>query len=419
MLVLRPPKGMHDILPTSQPIWDKIRKITKDIADFYRFLRIDTPIVERSDIFEISVGEATDIVEKQMYTFRSGNDRLTLRPENTASIVRAHIQHGLGYQLGYPVKLYYQGPFFRHERSQSGRYRQFHQIGFEILSFENDPVYDAQIIIAGYRILEGLKIKDCIININSIGCKECRPGFIRKLKTYYKDKHRKMCSDCRRRWSSNPLRVFDCKEEKCIVLKKSAPNIIDNLCTDCKKHFQGVLELLEDVAIPYVLAPYLVRGLDYYTKTVFEITTEGFDFSLGGGGRYDDLVKLMGGKETPAVGVALGVERIIEVIMKREIRLTQRPRPRVFLIHIGMAAKHKSLALVEKFRKANIDIIESLGKESLNTQIKAADKAGSPLALILGQKETYEDTIIVRDMKSGAQETVPLAKVISVIKKKS
>jgi histidyl-tRNA synthetase len=418
-LILQPPKGMHDILPADQPLWDRVRKVTKDVSRFYRFSRIDTPIVERAEIFEVSVGASTDLIEKQMYTFGPSNNRLALRPENTASIARAYVQHGLDRQMGRPVKLYYQGPFFRHERPQSGRYRQFHQVGFEIISRENDPVYDTQVITASFRIIEGLKIKDCVVRINSIGCGQCRPNFIKKLRSYYKGKNRKICVDCRKRIKSNPLRVFDCKEEKCKEFAKSGPNVLDSLCGSCKKHFQGVLELLEDVSVPYALTPHLVRGLDYYTNTVFEIFTEGFDSALAAGGRYNGLITLMGGKEdTPAVGAALGVERLIEVVKAREIKITKRSKPRVFLIHIGATAKHKSMTLIEDFRKANIDVVESLGKESLNAQLKAADKEKSPIALILGQKEAYEESIIIRDMKTGAQETIPLEKAVDIIKKR-
>jgi histidyl-tRNA synthetase len=411
-------KGMHDTLPLEQPIWEKIRKVTRDVSGFYHFQRIDTPVVEKAEVFEIAAGATSEVVEKQMYVFRSGRDRLALRPEATAGIARAYIQHGLGHQMGHPVKLYFEGEIFRHEQPQAGRYRAFHQVDFEIISTENDPVYDAQVITASYRIIEDLKIKNSVVQINSVGCRQCRPLYIKKLKSYYKDKTRKLCVDCRRRLTANPLRVLDCKNETCSELKKDAPNILDSMCAVCKKHFKEMLELVEEVKVPYVLNPHLVRGLDYYTKTVFEIFTEGYEGALAAGGRYDGLIGLLGGRETPAVGVALGVERLIEVIKAREIRLAQRQRPTVFLIHIGVTAKQKGLGLIEDFRKESVDVIESLGKDSLKAQLKAADKAQSSIALILGQKEAYEDTIILRDMKTGAQETVPIVKIISVIKKR-
>jgi len=415
---LRAVKGMHDILPLDQPIWDKIRKVTREVAGFYHFQRIDTPVVEQAEVFEIAAGATSEVVEKQMYIFRSGRDRLALRPEATAGIARAYIQHGLGHQMGHPVKLYFEGELFRHEQPQAGRYRAFHQVDFEIISTENDPVYDAQVITVSYRIVEDLKIKNSVVQINSVGCRQCRPLYIRKLKSYYKDKTRKLCGDCRRRLVTNPLRVLDCKNETCRALRKDVPNILDSICLVCKKHFQCMLELVEEVGVPYVLNPHLVRGLDYYTKTVFEIFTDGYESAIAAGGRYDGLIGLLGGRETPAVGAALGLERLIEVIKAREIRLASRSRPTVFLIHIGATAKQKGLGLIEDFRKESIDVVESLGKDSLNAQLKAADKAQSLIALILGQKEAYEDTIILRDMKTGAQETVPINKVISVIKKR-
>jgi histidyl-tRNA synthetase len=416
-LILQPPRGMHDILPVDQPLWEKVRKAAKDASSFYQFMRIDTPIAERVEIFEKSIGIGTDIVEKEMFVFRSGSDKLALRPENTAGIVRSYIQHGLSH-LSQPVKLYSDGPFFRKERPQSGRYRQFHQVEFDIIGGISDPIYDAQIILVCHRFLEGLKIKNVTVQINSIGCKQCRTNYIKKLKSYYKDKKRKICVDCKKRLTANPLRVLDCKNDSCQETKKGAPNILDSLCALCKKHFKEVLEFIEEASVPYMLNPHLVRGLDYYSQTVFEFTVEDYEVALGAGGRYDNLVALMGGADTPAVGAAMGVERVVEVIKNRSIRLTQKPKARVFLIHIGTTAKHKSLALIEDFRKANIDVIEALGKESLGAQLKAADKAKSPLALILGQKEVYEGTIIVRDMETGAQETMPLEKLVDAIKKR-
>lgn len=412
------PKGMHDILPADQPWWDRVNKIAFDLADYYNFLRIETPIIERAEIYEAGVGETSDIVEKQMFGLvKTGNDRYVLRPEATAAIARAYIEHGLQ-QLGQPLKLFWAGPLFRHEQPQAGRLRQFHQLDFEIISNDDDPVYDAQTALVGFRILEELKIKNVCVIINTIGCKNCRPAFRRELKEYFGEKKDELCADCVRRLAENPLRILDCKKEKEQELKQSAPIIIDHLCAPCHDHFKTVLEYLDELALPYELDHSLVRGLDYYTKTVFEFMSEGVSFALGGGGRYDYLIELLGGKQTPAVGCAMGVERIIEAMKLQGITISPRTKQRVFLAHIGDLAKRKSLSLVEQLREAHIGVYEALGKDSLKAQLRMADKLGAPLALIFGQKEAFEESVIVRNLKTGAQETIPLKKIGEVVKRK-
>lgn len=411
-------KGMHDILPQEQWLWEKMDKAVKNIANFYNFSKIETPVVERVELFEKTTGQETDIVEKQMFTLVSkGEESMVLRPEGTPGVVRAYIQYGLSH-LGQPLKLYYFGPMFRYEQPQAGRFRQFHQAGFEIIGGEEDSLYDAQVVIACYRLIEEMGINECSVQVNTIGCKNCRPAYRKKLQEYYKGKEKNLCKDCKRRLVTNPLRLLDCKEAQCQELKKEAPIILDYLCTNCSKHFKSTLEYLEEVGIPYSLNHYLVRGLDYYTGVVFEIMTTGFDFALGSGGRFNDLVELMGGKKTPAVGAAAGLERLVEVIKAREIKDSHRPRQRVFLVHVGDVAKRRSLSIIELLRKADIKVAETLGKDSLKNQLRNADKAGADLALIFGQKEAFEENIIIRDLKTGAQETVPLPKLADSIKRK-
>lgn len=415
---LQSPKGMHDILPQDQPIWDKVRKASRYIADAYNFMRIDTPILEHAALFERPLGEESDVVQKEMFTLRTkGGDRLALRPEATASIARAYIQHGLSH-LAQPLKLYYEGPFFRHESPQAGRFRQFHQAGYEIISSDDDPIYDAQAVLACARVLEKVKIKNFSIQINSIGCKNCRSAYIKKLKLFYRDKLEHLCKECQKRIKSNPLRLLDCKNENCQIVKKNAPTFLDNWCAICKKHFRAVLEYLEELQLNYELNPYLVRGFDYYNRTVFEFYVPGYKQALGGGGRYDYLIEMLGGKHSPAVGGAVGWERIIEVIDKNKINLGLKSKPKIFLVHIGDEAKRKSLFIIEELLKENIPVNESLGKESLKGQLRIADKFGAPLALIVGQKEVFEKSVIVRDMKTGSQETVPWQKLAKIIKKK-
>ncbi len=422
-MILQSPKGMRDILPVDQLWWDRVKKISQDIADFYNFSRIDTPILESAEIFEKSTGSATDIVEKQIYYIKSkGKDRLALRPEGTAGIVRAYSEHGLS-RLSQPLKLYYFGPFFRYESPQAGRYRQFYQVGFEILGGESDPVYDAQVILAGYRLIEELKIKNLTIEINSLGCRSCRAVYRRKLQDYYKKFRIKICRDCRRRLSLNPLRLLDCKNENCQAIKTKAPIMMDHLCSACRSHFRLVLEYLDELSLSYILNPYLVRGLDYYNRTVFEFTVDPIAKrvgSLGGGGRYDDLGEMLGAKKgsLPAIGASLGVERLIEAMKEQGTEAVFKSKIKVFLVQIGQPAKKRALRLIEEFHKSGVKILESLGKESLKAQLRVADKEEAAIALILGQREVFEDNIIIRNMKSGAQETVPLPKVVEEVRKR-
>ncbi|MDD5430815.1 MAG: histidine--tRNA ligase [Candidatus Pacebacteria bacterium] len=417
-------KGMHDILPSEQIWWDKLRKETREVAENYNFLRIETPILENTELFVRATGETTDIVEKQMFSFTTkGGDHLTLRPEGTPGVVRAYIQHGLSH-LTQPLKVYYDGPLFRYEQPQAGRLRQFNQAGFEIIGGE-DPIYDAQIILTIFRLLESLKIKDLVIQVNTIGCKTCRPAYRKKLIEYYKSRQKDLCKDCVRRMVVNPLRLLDCKNPACAEIRKEAPGILDDLCNNCHKHFKGFLEYIEELNLPYELNPQLVRGLDYYSRTVFEIFTKmispegkAFDSALAGGGRFDYLVELMGGRSTPAVGGALGMERVIEAAKALKANISAKPKSRVFLINIGDLAKKKSLSLIEEFVKAGVRISESLGKDSLSAQLRAADKEGVELALILGQKEAFKESVIIRDMKSGVQETVLTKKAVAEVKKR-
>jgi len=417
-LPIQRPKGMHDILPQAQPLWDKVRKSAREIAEYYNFVRMETPILEKKELFLETVGEVTDIIEKQMFVVTTkSKEQLVLRPELTASLARAYVENGLQ-SLGFPFKVWSDGPLFRYERPQAGRYREFHQIDFEIISNEPDPVYDAELILAAVRFLEICKLKNIKIFVNSIGCKNCRPQYRKQLQTYYRSKKSELCPDCLRRLETNPLRLLDCKEEKCISLKARAPIILDYLCKPCKDHFKNVLEYLEELKLPYELDNYLVRGLDYYAKTVFEITVEGGTGAIIGGGRYDYLIELIGGKNLPAVGWAGGMERIIEAMNAQGVQLGNNKKPKIFFIYIGALAKKRSLVIIEDLRKNNIPIIESLGKESLKGQLRTADKLGSPFALIFGQKEAFEESIIVRDLDSGVQETVPLAKLADTLKKK-
>ena len=414
-------KGMHDVLPVDQPYWDKITAAASEIARAYGFGRIEPPVLEFADLYNKTSGEESDVVQKEMYTLKTkGGDVLALRPEYTPGVARAYMEHALS-RLGQPQKLFSMGPIFRHERPQLGRARQFTQIDFETLGGVNDPIYDAEIISMFWDLLGELKIKNSTLKLNSIGCRVCRPIYKKQLTNYYKNHEKELCASCVERLAKNPLRLLDCKEEGCIKLKEKAPNFLDKLCVTCSGHFKSVLEYLDEVMIPYELDNRLVRGLDYYSRTVFEMYAEGKEAEIGAlpaGGRYDYLMEMIGGSLTPAVGGACGVERLIAVMKAKEIAVAAKNGKRVFLAHAGDLAKKKAFALLKELRSRDIMVSEALAKESLKAQLKSADKEGIGLALILGQKEIYENSVIVRDLVTGVQEAVLLEKLPEEIKKR-
>lgn len=453
----RAPRGTHDILPEEQRLRELIEKEAKALASFYGFERIDTPHFEATDLFVVGSGETTDIVARQMYSFRTrGGDQLTLRPEGTPAVMRAFFEHGM-LSLPQPVKLYYLGPFFRHESPQRGRFRELHQWGLEILG-EGDPVADAQIVQVCSVFLRELGITGATIEVNSIGCAACRPHYRSELSAYYRSKIKGLCADCKERFRLNPLRLLDCKEEKCRTARQGSPQVLSHLCDACKNHLKLFLEFLDEAQISYTLNPYLVRGLDYYTRTVFEIfvddaaaplkineasssqevakgnkdnvilshndasqgalESEDRRLALAGGGRYDNLGELIGGRPVPAVGVAIGIERVMLAWRLQGLDLPKLAPPKVFLSQLGELARKKSLPLMETLRKANITVAESLGRDSIKSQLKIADKLGVEYALILGQKEALDKTVIIREMSSGNQEIVPQEKLIETLKKR-
>lgn len=431
---LQAPKGTFDILPEDQKYWEQVKGTVKQLASAYGFSPIDTPIFEDVRLFERGTGATTDIVQKEMYTFRTkGGDHLALRPEFTPGVIRAYIEHGMK-SWPQPVKLYSIGPIFRHEKPQAGRFRQFHQFNLEIIG-ESSAINDVLLIQLVSLIFKKLGIKGFNLQINSIGCSICRPDYRKLLNNYYRRQARKLCRNCRERLKVNPLRLLDCKEEKCRQLANNAPQVIDHLCEECHNHFKEVLETLDELDIPYILNPYLVRGLDYYTKTVFEFRVREFasqqgeqdeqggrgepnSVEIAGGGRYDELEELLGGKLTPAVGVAGGIERIIYVLKSQDIKVPKEAPPRVFLAQLGELGRKRSLKLFEEFRSKGLKVAEALSKTSIKSQLKIADRLGVKIALILGQKEALEDSIIIRDMKSGVQETVSIERTVKEVKKR-
>jgi len=412
------PTGMHDILPEDQWYYQKIFEIANDLFDYYGFQKIETPILENAEVFSKGVGLATDVVEKEMFFLKTkGGDFLALRPEGTAPIARAYLQHGL-YTLPQPVKLWYFGPFFRYEKPQAGRYRQFWQVGLEAIG-EKSSAIDAQLILILVKFLEELGFKNLTLRVNSIGDENCQSIYRKALLSYLRPKKLKLCHDCQRRLKTNPLRILDCKNENCRQIISQAPQTLNYLCEECHNHLKEVLEFLDELKIPYNLDPYLVRGLDYYTKTVFEIEDPQKPElgAIAGGGRYDKLLKTLGGEDTPACGWAVGIERIVEAMQEKKKRVLK-PNYHLFFAQIGNSAKRKSFKIIEDLRKENIRVAEALGKDSLKIQLARAAKLKVKYTLILGQKEIFNNEIIIRDMETGNQTTVKQGQLIKEIKKR-
>ena len=414
-------RGFRDILPEEQPYWDRIEDVARKISNDYSFGLIRLPILEYTSLFERSVGRGTDIVEKEMFSFvDQGGDKVTMRPEATAQIARAYIEHGM-INLPQPVKLWYFGHMFRYNRPQAGRYRQFWQWGLEVIG-SDEPIIDAQVILMNMRLLQDLGL-DVVVHINSIGTPETRLEYTMELASYFKQFRSKLSEVDKRRLQRNPLRLLDSKEPGMEELKVDAPQIVDWLNDASKQHFMKVLEYLDEVDIAYELNPYLVRGLDYYNRTVFEILPvqaeeQKAQSALCGGGRYDGLIPRLGGREDiGAMGSAMGVERVIIAMKEQGVEVPKRREIDLFFCQLGEAARRKGLAIFEDFRKEGIQVAEAFGKGSLMAQLELADKQDAKLSLILGQKEVMDGTIILRDMESGAQEIVDVTKVVDIVKK--
>lgn len=377
---------------------------------------ISIPLVEDPELFVKAVGEQTDVVEKEMFFVRdkSGKTKLALRPEWTSGIVRAYLEHGMS-SMPKPVRLWYMGPVFRHDRPQAGRLRQHNQFGIEVIG-EAHPVIDVQVIHLAYESFKAIQIESFRIDINSIGClhSSCRPSYIASLNDHLKEHARKLCADCRRRSKENPLRVLDCKEEKCQMVINTGPKSIEYLCEECRTHHSFVLQELQELGIPYRENPRLVRGLDYYTRTVFEIVSTLPEsepiggLSLGGGGRYDGLVEMLGGSQTPGIGFAAGVERIILHMKAEGIDVDTSDRPDIFLAHLGELGRRRAMKLFDDLRRSGFRVAEAFHKEGIKAQLRVADRAGIGYALILGQKEALDNTIIMRNMENGMQETIDM-----------
>lgn len=415
-------RGMKDILPIDQKYWELVRRKAESLATSFGFDRIDTPIMEETALFVRAVGKQTDIVEKEMFAFiDQGGDSITLRPEHTAAVARAYVNHGM-WNMPQPVKLFVWGPVFRHERPQAGRYRQFTQGGMEMFG-DRHPVVDAHLIHVAYTLYKAIGL-DVLMLVNSIGDAPSREGYKEKLTAYYRSKRSSICENCKKRLQRNPMRLLDCKEDGCIAVRAEAPQIIDHLNEESKNHFVRVLEYLDELGVPYQLNPHLVRGLDYYSHTVFTVIDAadadkpGSQSDLGGGGRYDGLVETLGGPPTPASGFGWGIERIILKLKEKNVPVPEIPGPEVFLAQLGEPARRKMLHLFDALREDGIRVAENFSKDALKAQLEIANRIGVRYTLILGQKEVLDGTVLIRDMDSGIQEIVDFKKVVVELKKK-
>ena len=405
--MFKAPRGTRDILPADQGYWKWVTDRAARLSGLYGYQRIDTPVFEDAGLFLHSVGDETDIVEKQMYSFDDrGGDRVTLRPEGTAPVCRAYIEHGL-HNLPQPVRLFYFGPIFRYERPQAGRFRQHQQFGCEAIGAA-DAVLDAEIIDIAWSLYASLGLQGLTLQLNSIGCRACRREYLERLREHYAGLEAPLCRDCLGRLARNPLRLLDCKSPGCREVAAAAPRITDFLCRDCQDHYTMVRDSLATLGIPYQENPHLVRGLDYYTRTVFEVqpADAGGQSTIGGGGRYDDLIEVLDGRPAPAVGFATGLERIILNLQKQGIAPPAPAEVRVFVAHVGAEAGPEAVRLAARLRRAGIAATLAVDGRSLKSQLKQANALGFSHAAVIGEDEVRTGSLMLRDMARGEQSLV-------------
>lgn len=416
MLKYKAPRGTRDVLPEDVPEWKFVEETFRRVCSLYGYREIRTPTFEETDLFVRTVGESSDIVMKQMYTFTDpGGDSYTLRPEGTAPTVRAYIEHNLSHRMPI-VKLFYIAPIFRYERPQAGRLREHHQAGIEVLG-SSDPAVDAEVIMLGYDFLTEVGIFGYEIHINSVGCTNCRPSYRQALIEFLKPIEEKLCEDCKRRLKTNPLRIIDCKEETCRMLTESVPSILSYLCEECRTHHERVLSHLESMGMQYVQDSRLVRGLDYYTKTTFEFlhSSLGAQNAILAGGRYDGLVEECGGKPTPGIGFGCGIERVLILRQRQNLRKDEGSIVDVFICVVGDEVRQCAFKLLHKIRGAGIRAdMDYLGR-SLKAQMRFADRLGATYAVIIGDEEISKGVATVRAMRESKQQEVPLDELIDYL----
>lgn len=410
------PRGTKDILPEQIAGWLYIENKIREICANGGYEEIRTPTFEHTELFRRGIGEGTDVVDKEMYTFMDRGERsITLRPENTASVVRAYLQNKL-YAAGGLVKLFYIGSMFRYDRPQAGRLREFHQFGVEVLGEEN-PAVDAEIILLAWDFLKGLGLDDLNLKINTVGCPRCRPVYRQKLQHYFTDNIDELCDDCKHRLDKNPMRILDCKVDGGKELMEDAPKITTCLCDDCREHFARVQEFLKAAGVAFEIDGRLVRGLDYYTKTAFEIQYGelGAQSALAGGGRYDGLIEEIGGAPTPGIGFAAGIERILIALEKQNLLPSTENKIDAFIVTAGNKAEVAGFSLLTKLRRENISAEMDFAKRSLKAQMKQAAKSGAKFALIIGDEEIAGAAVTVKNLATAAQEKIPIDEVAAKI----
>lgn len=411
------PRGTKDILPDTVGDWNYVEGEIRELCRRFGYSEIRTPIFEHTELFQRGIGEGTDVVDKEMYTFTDRGERsITLRPENTASAVRAYLQNKL-YAQSNLVKLFYIGSMFRYDRPQAGRMREFHQFGVEALG-EANPAVDAEVILLAMNLLEGLGLKDLELSINSVGCPKCRSKYRTMLQDFFRDKLEDLCEDCRSRFERSPLRILDCKKDSDKPYMADAPNITDCLCEECAEHFAKLKELLTSAGISFTHDSRLVRGLDYYTKTAFEIKYPplGAQSAVAGGGRYDGLIEEMGGNPTPAVGFATGLERLLLALESQNLLPEKNRSVDAYVVALGETAQAEGFKLLNSLRQQGLSAAMDFAGRSMKAQMKQANKLGAKYSVILGEDEIAEGVVMLRSMEDSSQAKVPMNQVAEKIK---
>ncbi len=411
------PRGTSDILPEEQVYWRFLESRAEEVAAKFGYERINTPAFENANLFVRSVGAATDIVEKETYTFEDrGGDLVSLRPEGTAPVCRAYLQHGM-HNLPQPVRLFYMGDFFRYDRPQAGRYRQFHQFGIEVIG-EADASVDSEVIDLAWSVLESVGVKDVTLLLNSIGDATCRPGYIDELRSYYRSRASELVhDDCKRRLETNPLRLLDCKNGACQPLIDAAPGSVDYLCGDCSKHWDALLGDLNAAGRSYKIDKRLVRGLDYYSRTVFEIVppSDGQQSTLVAGGRYDGLIELLGGRPTPGIGFALGIERVLVAIPSDDESITKIAGNKIIVAHMGDESKSAGVKLCSELRRAGIAAVLAPPGRSLKSQLRYASFIRATHAVIIGDRELESGSFMLRNLGDREQREIPRDDLVAAL----
>lgn len=405
--MIQRPKGTKDILPENSYIWQFVEKNSKDIFRNYGFEEIRLPVFEHTELFQRGIGDATDVVQKEMYTFEDkGGRSITLRPEGTAGVVRAYLENGMA-SLPSPVKLWYNMSMYRYENVQKGRLREFHQIGAEVIGTGSYEA-DVEIICLANRLISSLEIENIKLTINSIGCPTCRKKYQNVLREWIGKNLEKYCETCKDRFEKNPMRILDCKEEKCKKLNEGAPKMIDYLCDECKTHFENVKSSLKAQNINFEIDSSIVRGLDYYTKTVFEFIDEKSGLTVIGGGRYDGLVKELGGSHTPAVGFATGIERLVEMFDMANPELITEKNPDLYILSTGNEENKKAIQISEALRDKDVFVENDVLERSFKAQMKYADKLNAKFLLVIGENELSSNKAKIKDMKTGNEIEISL-----------